>query len=387
MAQDQGDGGGAGGAQAIRLFPPRMTRSQPQLATAYAPGAIFTWEGGKGACLSVPIDGAAIDFSARQTRRDQIIESLQEFCQNWLARGMTINRDAPVYETQLLDACFHNPMRQGQASVDIALDRFEFLRPERMGYLPGPLVYRCDICELVREYISAAHQIAEPLPARCAGDAVCPAHDSRWRQLDVVYTHWSGGIEGLSPFRYTMDRSGTIQKIPRCQCGSENFRLAKQGNHFSRWRFICTGCGAQKEVYQTDPFSLNLLKPLIDSGTGHQWSEINMMPVSYRASPVFYVQTARFIVFDTDPEVITLMVPSREDELAARVAEIHGFEGLDPTDDGIKQQLERKGQGDLFNTYRGFRVREATARAAGETPAAEIWADAAREMLKSWYAT
>jgi hypothetical protein len=41
----------------------------PQLGTAHAPGAIFTWEGGKGACLSVPIDGAAIDFSALQTRR------------------------------------------------------------------------------------------------------------------------------------------------------------------------------------------------------------------------------------------------------------------------------------------------------------------------------
>jgi hypothetical protein len=140
MPPDQPQDGRAGGAaQATRQYPPRMTRSQPQLATAYAPGAIFTWEGGKGSCLSVPIDGAAIDFSARQTRRDQIIESLQEFCQNWLARGMAINRNAPIYEQQLLDACFHNPMRQGQASVDIALDRFEFLRPERMGYLPGYL--------------------------------------------------------------------------------------------------------------------------------------------------------------------------------------------------------------------------------------------------------
>jgi hypothetical protein len=83
MAQDQRDGGAAGGAQGVRVFPPRMTRSQPQLATVYAPGSIFTWEGGKAACLSVPIDGAAIDFSARQTRRDQIMESLQEFCQNW----------------------------------------------------------------------------------------------------------------------------------------------------------------------------------------------------------------------------------------------------------------------------------------------------------------
>jgi hypothetical protein len=364
-----------------------MTRSQPQLATAYAPGAMFTWEGGKGACMSVPIDGAAIDFSARQTRRDQIIESLQELCQNWLARGMAINRDAPVYETQLLDGCFHNPMRQGQASVDIALDRFEFLRPERMGYLPGPLVYRCDTCELVREYVSPAHQIAEPLPARCAGDAVCPAHDSRWRQLDVVYAHWSGGIEGLSPFRYIMDRGGTIQKIPRCQCGSENFRLAKQGNQFSRWRFICTGCGAQKEVYQTDPFTLGLLKPRIDRGEPHQWSEINMIPVSYRASPVFYVQTSRFIVFDTDPEVITLMGPTREDELVARVGALHGFAGSDPSDDRIREQLERNGQAALFASYQMMRTNETAARAAGDAANVEVWAQAARLILKGWYDT
>ncbi len=254
-----------------------------------------------------------------------------------------------------------------------------------MGYLPGPLVYRCDTCELVREYVSPAHQIAEPLPARCAGDAVCPAHDSRWRQLDVVYAHWSGGIEGLSPFRYTMDRGGTIQKIPRCQCGSENFRLAKQGNQFSRWRFICTGCGAQKEVYQTDPFSLNLLKPLIDRGVPHQWSEINMIPVSYRASPVFYVQTARFIVFDTDPEVITLMGPTREDELVARVGSLHGFAGSDPSDERIREQLERNGQASLFTGYQMFRTQEAAARAAGDTKNIEAWAQAARLTLQGWY--
>jgi hypothetical protein len=385
MAQDQRDGRATGGAQSARTFPPRMTRSQPQLATVYAPGSIFTWEGGRGACLSVPIDGAAIDFSARQTRRDQIMESLQEFCQNWLARGMAIVRDAAIYEQQLLDGCFHNPMRQGHASVDIALDRFEFLRPERMGYLPGPLVYRCDTCALVREYVSPAHQVAEPLPITCVSEGDQPAHDSRWRQLDVVYAHWSGGIEGLSPYRYTMDRGGSVQKIPRCQCGAENFRLIKQGNQFSRWRFVCTGCSSQREVYQTDPFSLNLLKPLIDAGAPHQWSEINMIPVSYRASPVFYVQTARFIVFDTDPEVITLMGPAREDDLASRVAMLHGFAGTDPSDERIKEQLERNAQGSIFAPYEMFRAREAAARAAGDAASVDIWADAARSTLNGWY--
>ena len=380
MAQAPADGS----LGAARQFPPRMSRSQPQLATAYAPGSIFTWEGGKGACLSVPVDGSVIDFSGRLTRREQIVESLQEFCQNWLARGMQITRDAPVYETQLLDGCFHNPMRQGHASVDIATDRFEFLRPERMGYLPGPLVYRCDTCAIVREYVSPAHQVSEPLSLTCAAEGGHSAHDSRWRQLDVVYAHWSGNVEGLSPYRNTMDRNGVVQKIPRCQCGAESFRLIKQGNQFSRWRFVCTGCSAQKEVYQTDPFSLTLLKPRIDAGVSHQWSEINMIPVSYRASPVFYVQTARFIVFDHDPDVIALMAPTREDDLAARVALLHGFAGTDPSDDRIREQLQRNGQGSAFTAFQNFRIHEADARARGDA-AAEIWATAARDMLRTWY--
>ena len=191
---------------------------------------------------------------------------------------------------------------------------------------------------------------------------------------------------GYRPYRYTMDRGGTVQKIPRCQCGAESFRLVKQGNQFSRWRFICTGCSAQKEVYQTDPFSLNLLKPLIDAGVPHQWSEINMIPVSYRASPVFYVQTARFIVFDSDPEVITLMGPSREDELAARVAMLHGFAGTDPSDERIKEQLERNGQGSIFAPYEKFRDPGSNSSCDRRAVnGAEVWADAARSTLHGWY--
>lgn len=334
--------------------------------------------------MSVPVEGAAIDFSGRPTRREQIIESLEEFCQNWLARGMQITRTAPVYETQLLDTCFHNYMRHGQASVEISSDRFEFLRPERMGYLPGPLVYRCDTCAVVREYVSPAHQVAEPLPLTCHAEGGHPAHDSHWHQLDVVYTHWSGSVEGLSPYRNTMDRSGEVRKIPRCQCGVQSFRLIKQGNQFSRWRFVCAGCSAQKEVYQTDPFSLTLLKPLIERGVPHQWSEINMIPVSYRASPVYYVQSARFIVFDNDSDVITLMNPAREDDLASRVAVLHGFSSNDPSDDQIREQLERNGQGVAFAPYQNFREREAEAHARGNADA-ETWAQGARVMLNSWY--
>lgn len=369
-----------------RLYPPRMSRSQPQLATAYAPGAMFTWEGGKGACVAVPVEGATLDFSARPTRRDQIIQNLEEFCQSWLARGMAITRNdgAPVYETQLLDSCFYNPMRAGLAGVEIGLDRFEFMRPDRMGYLPGPLVYRCDTCEKVREYISAAHQVADPLSANCRTEDG-GTRECRWRQLDVVYVHWSGTLEGLSPYRYTLGSDGQVRKIPRCQCGSEEFKLIKQGNQFSLWRFRCTGCGAEREVYQTDPFSLSLLKPRIDQGVAHQWSEINMIPISYRASPVFYVQSARFIVYDADPEVVALMQPSRQDDLTSKIATLHGYGGADPSDERIRTQLQAKGRLTQWPSYEMMRHQERTAREAGNDSQADAFAEAARLMLQGWY--
>lgn len=377
----------ARGGATERQYPPRMTRSQPQLATSYAPGAMFTWEGGKGACIAAPVDGTPIDFSTRQTRRDQMVETLVEYCRNWLARGMAIsaNRPAPVREVQLLDACFYNPMRQGSAGVDIALDRFEFLRPERMGYLPGPLVYRCDHCEIVREYISPAHQLAEPLPTRCPGKGNGDGGgECRWRQLDVVYVHWSGELEGLSPFRNTVNAAGVVQKIPRCQCGATDFRLFKQGNQFSRWRFKCTGCGTEKEVYQSDRFTLPLLKPLIEQNSGHQWGEVNMIPVSYRASPVFYVQTARFIVFDADPDVIALMMPGRETDLSGRIAALHGFGGAEPSPERIKQQLENRGMGPMWAPYEMLLTQAKTTRTTNPT-LAQSFTDAARAMLKGWY--
>jgi hypothetical protein len=376
------------GSAAVRLYPPRMSRSQPQLATAYAPGAMFTWEGGKGACMAVPVEGATIDFSARPTRRDQLVENLEEFCQSWLARGMTINRitaPAPIYEVQLLESCFYNPMRAGIAGVEIALDRFEFMRPDRIGYLPGPLVYRCDVCARVKEYTSPAQQLGDPLPEVCEDRT--GRHDSRWKQLDVVYVHWSGSLEGLSPYRYTLGADGEVRRIPRCQCGVDDFRLIKQGNHFALWRFKCSGCGAEREVYQTDPFSLSLLKPRIDRGANHQWSEINMVPVSYRASPVFYVQSARFIVYDADPEIVALMKPTRKQDLTAKIAALHGYGGMEPTDERIKEQLEEKGRPTLWPPYQALRGQEKAALDSGNTTVAGAFTEALRLMREGWYAS
>jgi len=363
--------------------PPRMNRSQPQLATVYAPGAMFTWEGGKGACIAAPVEGApTIDFSNNSTRREQIFETMTEYCESWLQRGLNINRPVPVYGVQLLDGCFYSESRTGVPSVSIASDRFDFFRPDRIGYVPGPLVYRCDHCEIVREYTSPAHQMADPLPTACRAQE---GGECRWRQLDVVYAHWSGGLEGLSPYRYSLAADGQLRKIPRCQCGNESFRLIKQGNQFSRWRFKCTGCQGERELYQNDPFTLGLLKPRIEAGTAHTKAEIHMNPVSYRASPVFYVQAARFIVYDNDAEIVTILGPNRQPELTAKLAALHGFGGADPTPDQIRAQLAAKGRDAMYPVYERVLRQAAEAEASGNADTARSLGDMARDMLQGWY--
>lgn len=45
MTDERSSGAGSArgaGAEAVRAYPPTMNRSQPQLATSYAPGAMFT---------------------------------------------------------------------------------------------------------------------------------------------------------------------------------------------------------------------------------------------------------------------------------------------------------------------------------------------------------
>src|SRR3546814_2419343 len=81
------------------------------------------------------------------------------------------------------------------------------------------------------------------------------------------------------------------------------------------------------------------------------WSEINMVPISYRASPVFYVQTARFIVYDADPDIVTIMAPTRQADLTNRVAALHGFGGSDPSPQRIREQLEARDNAGMFGLY------------------------------------
>ena len=58
---------------------PVMNRSRSQLASAYAPGAFFTFEGGRGACIALPDDNPAAAQIA-ETAKTQIRAQAKRDC-------------------------------------------------------------------------------------------------------------------------------------------------------------------------------------------------------------------------------------------------------------------------------------------------------------------
>lgn len=315
-----------------------MQRSKTQIATSYAPGALFTYEGGLGCCVAIPI--AAAFSSQHANLESQLFEHLNEFVSTWFDRAMAARPDPKVFPEQALDAVFLNYL--DEPSVDSS--RFLLSKPDEIGFMPDPLVFCCSACGLLAEF-DDVDDLDRRWP-RTKARRDCGSGDAhKWRQMDVVFAHWSGDYQGLSPYRVIMDRDGNVDKVKRCSsnCGGSEYRLVRNGSSFfSDWRFECTTCLSQKEIVQADRDSLKLLKPLMDKGYGSLPKEWNMLPVSYRASSVHYAQTDGFILFK-DQEITSLLSKTRRDDLTARLQRLYDFPGTPLDYAEVLKQLQENG--------------------------------------------
>jgi hypothetical protein len=364
--------GGNSPEQDATQRPPSMTRSRVQIATSYAPGVLFTWEGGKGICRSVPIEKELSGVSA--TTHGLIFESMREFLSNWTQRAKNACPDATDQFT--LDRSFYDP-RTGQVQVDPV--RFKLTSPNVIGYVPYPLLYRCGTCGAVREFASVAEQARSPLPKNCHG------HTARWTQVDVVYVHWSGNIEPLSPFNYNFDaNSGEARQIRMCSCGSQQFRLKNDAPVFSEWRYICEGCGEPRVLKMADREVLQKLQSdQNNGGRQFQWIEVNMLPVSYRANSAYYPQRNGFIEFK-DESVIDLMTREKRTELLRAVARIHNIPFAEPSPEEIKGVMNRLGRMPEWEDYQAFQ--SMADRAEGQRPdRAKKYRNDAAQIREGWF--
>lgn len=352
-----------------------MSRSRVQIAGSYAPGVLMTWEGGKGICRSVPLPNEAKDL--KPTTIELIFENLNDAVTNWRDRVMKVLPDA--LPELVLDTPFRDS-KSGEARVQRS--DFQMTSPDKVGYVPYPLLYRCGICGSTREFDSVADQARQPLPRKCNG------HEARWTQVDVVYAHWSGDIEPLSPFNYNFDpQTSSARQIRMCTCGSSSFKLRNAAPVFSEWRYVCEGCGETRALKKANPDTLERLQiQQNDGGRQFQWIEVNMLPVSYRANSTFYVQRTSFIVFE-DSAVVELMTPKRRDGLVARLAQIHDIPFAEPSEDEIRKGVEadpaRADEWDEYETY--VRMAE-KAETSGRADAAKRHREAAAGLREAWFA-
>ena len=358
------------------LEPPTMSRSRVQIATSYAPGVLLTWEGGKGICRSVPLAND-ITKTLGPTTIDLIYENMRDFASNWRDRVRRALPDAP--DEFILDGPFRHS-RSGEVSIE--RQTFQMTGPDRVGYVPYPLLYRCGVCGSTQEFEGIDEQARRPLPRKCNG------HDARWTQVDVVYVHWSGNLKPLSPFNYNFDpATGDARQIRRCTCGSQNFRLRNEAPVFSEWRYVCEGCGENRALKKADPEVLVRLQT--DQNTGgrtFQWTEINMLPVSYRANSTFYPQRTSFIEFE-DSSVIELMTKEQASVLTKRLAEIHDIPFNEPSDETIRKSVEanesHRGEWEDYQTF--LRMADRSDQDSRPDKARKYRRDAA-ELREGWFA-
>jgi hypothetical protein len=303
---------------------------------------------------------------------------MKEIASNWLDRGMTLRAPETVPIELILDDVFYDQQSQ---VVDRDWRRvFQLCDPGTMGYVPYPLAYRCAVCGHLREYESIAEQARDPLRARC-GD-----HEARWVQLDVVYVHWSGHLEPLSPFRNNYDANrARVTKLRNCGCGGQEFTLYNQGPVFSDWSFVCESCRTPRDLKQPDPHTLTILeRERQNTGRSFERIEVNMLPVSYRANSAFYPQKGTFIEF-RERSVVELLLRERQGELLRRLAEIHGFSYESPTDAEIREALLSGGRGAEWDDYMDHREMAERALGRGQVDRADKLQRDAAALREAWF--
>ncbi|MCA1551070.1 hypothetical protein I6F36_30005 [Bradyrhizobium sp. BRP19] len=361
-----------------------MKRSRSQLATIYAPGAFFTFEGGMGACIAQP--AARIEAKLSEMLKNQVLDTINERVRNWEIQGLNCRRPAgqpPVDPELVLDP----QLRNDDGAPRLRGDRLAFLVPDVMNYIPEPLTFVCRRCGLlkdfggVEEFETKSGTLEDGCPHRMQ-DEPCR---SNWEQLDVVQVHWSGGYHRVSTLynRWDRDRQDIVWNRVQCHCGNSHYLLDRSSPVFSKWRLICSACkSATKLPVLKDPTSLRVLGDGLNQGSNQQ-VEVNMEPVSYRANNAYYVQGDRVLALANE-DYFPLLLRSRTEELKGFIAKAFAYPVAAISEADIENTLREKNRATEWLSYKNHAEIIAMMRGMKREDLAEASVKARQDQLDRW---
>lgn len=364
---------------------PIMARSRNQLASAYAPGSFFTFEGGLGACISIPDQSAAPDVAnINQQTQEQIMLRLREAWQSWFSRAQATQTDArPIVAAQCIDGM----LLRNESLSPLGASHIEFVNPLKMGYAPAPLSFVCNTCGIFKEYNSVA-DAAKNIDVFSPGNCPNPKKTSncKWRQLDVVFVHWSGEYMPATPgmWEWSDKNQEAYLNGQVCgSCGSKDFLLRTHSPRIGEWGFECANCGHRERAswLQNDRFTTEIFR----NDSGKRVGERRMEPISYRASSAFYAQSEQFIVFsDRDQKLLTVLAEQNAPSLGSFIANKYGFGGAEPTPEEMKEILLQGGYEDKWKTYEFNKKIYDRAVKSGDHEFIDEAGEEVRKIVRSW---
>jgi hypothetical protein len=333
---------------------PTMSRSRNQLASAYAPGSFFTFEGGLGSCIAIPDQSDSPDLALiTEQTKSQIMLRLREVWQSWFARSYSTSSQAKPIEAR---QCIDDLLLKDSTISPLGADRLEFVNPLRIGYAPAPLTFVCNTCGMFQAFDTTT-DVAKNANIFRPGHCCNPKTKGKcqWRQLDVIFVHWSGEWQPATPGMWEWSaRDGKPWLAgDRCSiCGNKDFILRTESPRIGEWRFECATCGPDRGTWlQNDQFTTEVFR----EDAGKRIGERRMEPISYRASSAFYAQSEQFVVFsEKDQGLMALLMEGKQGELEDFIAVKYGFGGAQPTPDEMKEILLRGGHDKEWESYATF---------------------------------
>jgi hypothetical protein len=154
------------------------------------------------------------------------------------------------------------------------------------------------------------------------------------------------------PYNYHFDNeTQTVSHLGGC--GWPHFRLRNDAPVFNELKYSCESCKEVRDLKKAEPKVLARLSIERRTGAGFEMIQVDMLPVSYRASSVFYPQRANFIELKSGA-VVDLMREPRQEDLLRELAKLHGIPVQEPSEDELKSAVEAAGRSSEWLEYRDY---------------------------------